>query len=159
MAPDSNAQVVGKHDQTVSTNISSQQTSSPSHLAEPLEMGYGEATHDVSDMKRLGKKQEFRVRLVRTTYSPTKLTRIDNRGTLASCPLWASFLSTWRPGSLYWCMLPFQFFQILRRLMSVLRSLSVGLLNGGFGGLFWVFVGTVLCYSTIVASLAEMESM
>lgn len=39
------------------------------------------------------------------------------------------------------------------------RSLSVGLLNGGFGGLFWVFIGTVICYSTVVASLAEMESM
>ncbi|KAL3419347.1 amino acid permease [Phlyctema vagabunda] len=41
----------------------------------------------------------------------------------------------------------------------VLVSLSVGLLNGGFGGLFWVFIGTVTCYGTIVASLAEMESM
>ena len=39
------------------------------------------------------------------------------------------------------------------------RSLNVGLLNGGFGGLFWVFIGTVICYSTVVASLAEMESM
>ncbi len=37
--------------------------------------------------------------------------------------------------------------------------MSLGLLNGGFGGLFWVFVGTVLCYGTVVASLAEMESM
>jgi len=34
-----------------------------------------------------------------------------------------------------------------------------GFTNGGFGGLFWVFIGTVLCYGTIVASLAEMESM
>lgn len=41
----------------------------------------------------------------------------------------------------------------------VLVSLSVGLLNGGFAGLFWVFIGTVTCYGTIVASLAEMESM
>jgi hypothetical protein len=39
------------------------------------------------------------------------------------------------------------------------RSLSTGLTNGGFGGLFWVFIGTVLCYSSIVASLAEMTSM
>jgi amino acid permease len=39
------------------------------------------------------------------------------------------------------------------------RSLSTGLTNGGFGGLFWVFIGTVLCYSLIVASLAEMTSM
>ncbi|KAF8864083.1 amino acid transporter-like protein [Acephala macrosclerotiorum] len=41
----------------------------------------------------------------------------------------------------------------------VLVSLSAGLTNGGFAGLFWVFIGTVICYSTIVASLAEMESM
>ena len=41
----------------------------------------------------------------------------------------------------------------------VLVSLSVGLYNGGFAGLFWTFIGTVICYSTIVASLAEMESM
>lgn len=41
----------------------------------------------------------------------------------------------------------------------VLVSLGTGLTNGGFAGLFWVFIGTVTCYSTIVASLAEMESM
>lgn len=41
----------------------------------------------------------------------------------------------------------------------VLVSLSAGFINGGFGGLFWTFIGTVLCYSTIVASLAEMSSM
>ncbi|KAI6711001.1 hypothetical protein JHW43_006502 [Diplocarpon mali] len=41
----------------------------------------------------------------------------------------------------------------------VLVSLSAGFSNGGFGGLFWVFLGTVLCYSTIVVSLAEMTSM
>ena len=41
----------------------------------------------------------------------------------------------------------------------MLVSLSVGLANGGFAGLFWCFITTVLCYSTIVASLAEMASM
>nr|OQO31753.1 hypothetical protein B0A51_00655 [Rachicladosporium sp. CCFEE 5018] len=41
----------------------------------------------------------------------------------------------------------------------VLVSLSVGFANGGFAGLFWCFITTVLCYGTIVASLAEMESM
>ncbi|KAK5193573.1 polyamine transporter tpo5 [Exophiala xenobiotica] len=41
----------------------------------------------------------------------------------------------------------------------VLVSLAAGLVNGGFAGLFWTFLGTVLCYSSIVASLAEMESM
>ncbi|KIW24142.1 uncharacterized protein PV07_09874 [Cladophialophora immunda] len=41
----------------------------------------------------------------------------------------------------------------------VLVSLALGLVNGGFAGLFWTFIGTILCYSTVVASLAEMESM
>lgn len=41
----------------------------------------------------------------------------------------------------------------------ILVSLSVGLSNGGFAGLFWCFITTVLCYATIVASLAEMASM
>ena len=41
----------------------------------------------------------------------------------------------------------------------VLISLSSGFMNGGFGGLFWVYIGTVMCYSSVVASLAEMESM
>jgi amino acid transporter len=44
-------------------------------------------------------------------------------------------------------------------LIVTYSSLSLGFQNGGFGGLFWVFIGTVVCYSTIVASLAEMESM
>ena len=43
--------------------------------------------------------------------------------------------------------------------LSPIRSLSSGLINGGFGGLFWVFIGTVIAYSSIVASLAEMASM
>ena len=41
----------------------------------------------------------------------------------------------------------------------VLVSLALGLWNGGFGGLWWTWVGTVSAYSSIVASLAEMESM
>ncbi|KAI3604227.1 amino acid transporter [Moniliophthora roreri] len=41
----------------------------------------------------------------------------------------------------------------------VLVSLSAGFINGGFAGLFWTFIGTVICYSSIVASLAEMESI
>lgn len=41
----------------------------------------------------------------------------------------------------------------------VLVSLSVGLSNGGYAGLFWCFITTVIFYATIVASLAEMESM
>ncbi|KAI5363879.1 putative amino acid/polyamine transporter I [Septoria linicola] len=41
----------------------------------------------------------------------------------------------------------------------VLVSLSVGFNSGGYGGLFWCYLTTVTCYATIVASLAEMESM
>ncbi|KAK8241058.1 amino acid transporter-like protein [Phyllosticta capitalensis] len=41
----------------------------------------------------------------------------------------------------------------------VLVSLSAGFINGGFAGLFWTFIGTVICYASIVASLAEMTSM
>jgi choline transport protein len=41
----------------------------------------------------------------------------------------------------------------------VLVSLSAGFINGGFAGLFWMFLGTVICYSSVVASLAEMASM
>ena len=41
----------------------------------------------------------------------------------------------------------------------VLVSLAVGFTNGGYAGLFWCFLTTVTCYATIVASLAEMESM
>ena len=37
----------------------------------------------------------------------------------------------------------------------VLVSLSVGFTNGGFAGLFWCFITTVTCYSTIILSLAE----
>ncbi|KAK5084647.1 hypothetical protein LTR05_005725 [Lithohypha guttulata] len=41
----------------------------------------------------------------------------------------------------------------------VLVSLAIGLSNGGFAGLFWTFIGTVICYSSVVLSLAEMASM
>ena len=41
----------------------------------------------------------------------------------------------------------------------VLVSLALGLINGGFGGLFWTFIATITCYSSIVLSLAELESM
>ncbi|KAK7045423.1 polyamine transporter tpo5 [Paramarasmius palmivorus] len=40
-----------------------------------------------------------------------------------------------------------------------LVSSSAGFRNGGFAGLFWTFVGTAICFSSIVASLAEMESI
>ena len=39
----------------------------------------------------------------------------------------------------------------------VLVSLAVGFTNGGFAGLFWCFITTVTCYSTIILSLAESQ--
>ena len=41
----------------------------------------------------------------------------------------------------------------------VLVSLALGLINGGFAGLFWTFIVTVILHSSVVVSLAEMESM
>ncbi|KAF1960390.1 amino acid transporter [Byssothecium circinans] len=41
----------------------------------------------------------------------------------------------------------------------VLVSLSSGFANGGFGGIFWTFIATTICFSTVVLSLAELESM
>jgi choline transport protein len=40
-----------------------------------------------------------------------------------------------------------------------LISSSAGLRNGGFAGLLWTYIGTTTCYASIVASLAELESM
>ncbi|CAD6442859.1 90bd4527-1b05-4edc-9b49-a094a9315455 [Sclerotinia trifoliorum] len=84
--------------------------------------GYGDTQNDLSDMQRLGKKQEFK----------------RNFNLLSTLGFISIYMATWE---------------------FVLVSLSVGLTNGGFAGLFWVFIGTVICYSPIVASLAEMESM
>ena len=41
----------------------------------------------------------------------------------------------------------------------VLTVLNTGFSNGGYGGLFWCYVTTTLCYASVVASLAEMASM
>ncbi|RMZ87432.1 hypothetical protein DV736_g5340, partial [Chaetothyriales sp. CBS 134916] len=41
----------------------------------------------------------------------------------------------------------------------VLVSLALGLWNGGFAGLFWTFLATVICYAAVIACLAEMASM
>ncbi|KAI7182072.1 hypothetical protein KC352_g23257, partial [Hortaea werneckii] len=83
---------------------------------------FGDTEHDLCDMKRLGKKQEFKRNF--TFWSALGFVSV--------------YMATWE---------------------FVLVSLSVGFANGGFTGLFWCFLTTVLCYSTIVASLAEMASM
>ncbi|KAI6812114.1 GABA permease-like protein [Hortaea werneckii] len=83
---------------------------------------WGETEHDLRDMKRLGKKQEFE----------------RNFSFWSALGFVSVYMATWE---------------------FVLVSLSVGFANGGFAGLFWCFLTTVVCYSTIVASLAEMASM
>ena len=66
-------------------------------------------------------------------------------------------MATWEFVLVY-ATVPVLFYPV-SALFTLSRSLSVGLRNGGFAGLFWVFIGTVSCYSSVVASLAEMESM
>ena len=83
---------------------------------------FGDADQDFRDMRRLGKKQEFK----------------RNFNFWSTLGFVSIYMATWE---------------------FVLVSLSVGLANGGFAGLFWCFITTVLCYGTVVASLAEMESM
>lgn len=40
-----------------------------------------------------------------------------------------------------------------------LSATAAGLTNGGTGGMIWMFVGSFVCFGTIVLSLAEMSSM
>lgn len=87
-----------------------------------VELWDGDTEHDLRDMRRLGKRQEFH----------------RNFTFWAALGFVSVYMATWE---------------------FVLVSLPVGFANGGFAGLFWCFLTTVLCYSTIVASLAEMASM
>ena len=41
----------------------------------------------------------------------------------------------------------------------LLVSIATGLTNGGFGGLVYEYIGTTICYTAVVLSLAEMASM
>ena len=41
----------------------------------------------------------------------------------------------------------------------LLVSVYAGLVNGGFGGLVYEYIGTTICYTAVVLSLAEMASM
>ena len=41
----------------------------------------------------------------------------------------------------------------------LLVSIATGLTNGGFGGLVYEYIGTTVCYTAVVLSLAEMASM
>jgi hypothetical protein len=118
---------------------------------------YGDVKADLADMQRLGKKQEFDVGVPIFSRSPITETGqklqsdcylgiyFDLYGNMGICFSVKSRASTTDVAS--------------NARLTDGRSLSTGLTNGGFGGLFWVFIGTVLCYSSIVASLAEMTSM
>jgi choline transport protein len=120
---------------------------------------WGDTPHDIRDMQRLGKKQEFKVlcisamchlKVAKTAVAQFQLLIcvglcVYIHGHLGICP---RVCPTFRSGEV--ASLTFGL---------TIRSLGAGLINGGFGGLFWTFIGTVTCYATIVASLAEMESM
>jgi hypothetical protein len=127
------------------------------------EAGWGDKSQDMVDMQRLGKKQEFKVRI----FLGRLVARVTN--------WWIEKLQLYQHarlclhlyGNLGICLgVCLDLYQLsslskigLIFLTHGRRSLSVGLTNGGFGGLFWTWCGTVLCYSTIVASLSELESM
>ena len=160
MAFEENALSNRSNDFRAPAQESSPETGPSLRLVEAFENGAGETTNDVSDMRRLGKKQEFRVRKSSSCHRVRFAELRWTRGISASLQPWASYPYIWLPGSLSWCMRSDSAFgYAVSSLLTLSRSLSVGLLNGGFAGLFWVFIGTVVCYSTVVVSLAEMESM
>lgn len=122
------------------TSSLKEESGSPEHgLVHDVAPAYGDTSNDLSDMHRLGKKQEFQVSSHIPLHFCLLLTIVQrNFGLISTLGFISIYMATWE---------------------FVLVSLSAGLSNGGYGGLFWVFIGTVLCYATVVASLAEMESM
>lgn len=62
MAFEKNAPSYGKNNIGAPTQETSPETGPSSRLVEAFEYGVGDTANDVSDMRRLGKKQEFRVR-------------------------------------------------------------------------------------------------
>jgi len=88
---------------------------SPVYDGDSSEQQWGDSPQDLRDMRRLGKKQEFK----------------RNFSFVSALGFVMIYMATWE---------------------FVLVSLSVGLANGGFAGLFWCYITTVLCYSSIVAS-------
>lgn len=61
MASKKNALSNRSNDSRVPAQEPSPETGPSSRLVEAFEYGIGETANDVSDMRRLGKKQEFRV--------------------------------------------------------------------------------------------------
>jgi hypothetical protein len=111
-------------------------------------------------MQRLGKKQEFDVGVPTSSRSP-----ITDCGTEKFQSDFYLGIYFYLHGNIGIC------FSICLALQASItdiayndrltdnRSLSTGFTNGGFGGLLWVFIGTILCNSSIFASLAEITSM
>lgn len=62
MAFENNGPSDGKDVFKAASQEPSPETGPSSRLVEAFEYGVGDTTNDVSDMKRLGKRQEFRVR-------------------------------------------------------------------------------------------------
>jgi choline transport protein len=113
--------------------------------------------HDVRDMGRLGKKQEFMVSSVQDCSETTEL--IDG---VAKLPF---LLYSWFHqhthvylGS-YACV-SFND-RITRGIESnyVSSSSAIGLTDGGRAGIIWTYVGTVLMMTCVIASMADMASM
>ena len=61
MTLEENASPNGKNDVAVAMQKSSEELVPSSHLVEVFEHVRGDTSNDISDMKRLGKKPEFRV--------------------------------------------------------------------------------------------------
>ena len=61
MALEANALSNGKNDVAVAMQKSNEECVPSSHLVETFEHVRGDTSNDVSDMKRMGKKPEFRV--------------------------------------------------------------------------------------------------
>jgi hypothetical protein len=54
---------------------------------------------------------------------------------------------------------PLEFSNCLARADNSFRSLSLSLLNGGTGGLFWNFIIVCFGFAAVYASLAELGSV
>ncbi|KAK3044138.1 hypothetical protein LTS18_002079 [Coniosporium uncinatum] len=91
---------------------------------------FGGQKEDVTDMKRLGKKQQFTAITCRILYNTDLL---------------AAQIRIMVDHGLHW--------------LNGNSVFSTGVYAGGFAGLFWSFLITCILSAPIVASLAEMDSM
>lgn len=104
-----NAYNVQQPDTSATPEYSSQLTTGP-------DLDWGDTTDDIADMKRLGKKQEFKVR-ISLRRSLFKSVDLPNREISTFWPHWASSRFLWQLGNLSWCML--QAVALLKRRLSL----------------------------------------